>query len=114
MVVVGEADGAHTGRRQVERDRRAEGAHADDEHLRPQQFLLAGGPHLAESEMAGVSLSLLGRQRPLGHQLPRGLATPAWKMPWKTRGSSRRRRRQSASVCEAKTSRAASSAFSVT
>src|SRR5438309_2073081 len=35
-------------------------------------------------------------------------------MPWKTRGSTRRSRRQSASVCEAKTSRAACSAFSLT
>src|SRR5438105_174688 len=35
-------------------------------------------------------------------------------MPWNTRGSTRRSRKQSASVCEAKTSRAACSAFSLT
>jgi len=77
MVMVGKADGAHTGRRQVERDRRAEGAHAHDEHARLQQLLLAGGPDLGEREMASVSLSLLRRQGPLRHQLPRGLAGTA-------------------------------------
>src|SRR5438309_9469188 len=113
MVMVGEPDGAAARRRQVESDGRAQGAHADDQHPRAQQPLLAFRADFREREVAGVALSLLGREGALRHQVPFGLAGTAWKMPWKTRGSSRRRRRQSAIVCEAKTSRAACSACSV-
>src|SRR6202521_4541474 len=114
MVMVGEPDRADARRCQVERDGGAQRAHADDQHARTQQTLLAFWADLREREVAGVALSLLGREGALGHQAPLGLAGTAWKMPWKTCGSRRRRRRQSASVCEAKTSRAACSACSVT
>src|SRR6267143_3529037 len=114
MVVVGETDGAHAGGRQVERDRRAEGSDAHDQHARSQQPPLTGGPDFGKRQMTGVALSLFGRERGFGHQAPRGLAGTAWKMPWKTCGCERRKRRQSARVCDAKTSRAACSAFSVT
>ena len=77
VVVVGETDGAHARRCQVERHRRTERADAHDQHARAQQSPLTGGPDLSQRQMAGVPLSLFGRQRCLGHYAPRGLAGTA-------------------------------------
>src|SRR5260370_42567422 len=104
MVVVGEPDRADARRCQVERNGRAQRAHADDQHARALQTLLAFWAHLRQREVAGVAVSLLGREGALGHQDPFGLAGTAWKTPWKTLGPDRGARRQCATQYQAHTS----------
>ncbi|KAF0128679.1 MAG: hypothetical protein FD152_2284 [Xanthobacteraceae bacterium] len=59
-VVVDDADGADAGGGEVEEQRRTESAGADHQDPRRLQLLLAGPSHLAQDDVAGVSLEFLG------------------------------------------------------
>ena len=58
-VVVDDAQRADAGRGEVQRDRRAQAAGAQQQHLGVEQLLLALEADLAEQEVAGVALALL-------------------------------------------------------
>ena len=57
-VVVDDADGADARRREIEHERGAEAARADDEHLGVEELLLARPAHLLQQNVAGVALKL--------------------------------------------------------
>ena len=59
-VVVDDAERPDSGRREVERRRRAEAARADQQHLRVEQLLLALEADLGDQQVARVALLLLG------------------------------------------------------
>ena len=61
-VVVDHAERADAGRGQIEQDRRAEAAGADDQHARLFQRRLAGTADLAQHDVAGVSFELFRTQ----------------------------------------------------
>ena len=61
-VVVDDADGADARRRQVEHERRAEAAGADDEHAGAFQLLLSLAADFLQHEVALVALDLRRRQ----------------------------------------------------
>ena len=63
-VHVDDADGADTGRSQVQRGGRAEAAGAEQQHLGVEQLELALLPHLGEQQMALVAVALLGVEGP--------------------------------------------------
>ncbi len=56
-VVVDDAERADARGGEIERDRRAEPACADNEHARRLELLLSGAAHLAEHDVARVALS---------------------------------------------------------
>jgi len=63
-VEIGDPKGSHAGRRQVERCRAAESAHAHHQHPRRGELLLAPDAYRAELEVAAVSCEfLLGEHR---------------------------------------------------
>ena len=62
-IVVDDADRADAGGGEIERDRAAEPARADDQHARRLEALLAGAADLGEHDVAGVTLNLLGGKR---------------------------------------------------
>ena len=61
-VVVDDADGADARRRQIEHERRAEAAGADDEHARALELLLSLAADFLQDEVALVALDLRRRQ----------------------------------------------------
>src|SRR5207248_10526791 len=70
LVEVDDAQGAHAGRRQVKRRRRAQTARAQQEHARVEQLALARATHLGQDQVPGVARDLVGREGPkavLGH-----------------------------------------------
>src|SRR3990172_7762823 len=50
---------------QIERGRRAEPAHADQQHLRVEQLALSDAAHLRHDDVARVARHLVGRPRPI-------------------------------------------------
>ena len=63
LVHVDDADRADTGRRQVQRRRRAEPAGAEQEHLRAEQLGLTLDADLGQQQVALVTVLLLGGER---------------------------------------------------
>ena len=61
-VEVDDADRADAREREVERDRRAKPARADDQHLRTQDLALTGRPNLLHDDVARVAVHLLRRE----------------------------------------------------
>ena len=59
-IVVDHAERADAGRREIKQHRRAESAGADDQHPRPLERRLAGAADLAQDEVAGIALDLIG------------------------------------------------------
>ena len=70
-VVVGHAERAHAGGREIHQQGRTQAAGADDEDARVQELRLPGAPHLPEHDVAGVTLDLFFREL---HPDPRPLA----------------------------------------
>src|SRR5262249_5982937 len=74
-IEVDEAQTAHAGRGQVERERRAEATGADDQRGRSLETPLPIDSHLGEHEMAVVAQQLVPRE--LGKRVAHGTASPA-------------------------------------
>ena len=55
VVVVDDADGADAGGGEIQRQRRAEPAGADDQHARGLQLRLAGAAHVLQQDVARVA-----------------------------------------------------------
>ncbi len=63
LIVVDDAQRPHARRGQIQRDRAAEPAGAEQQHLGVEQLLLTVGPNLGEQQVARVALALFGAQR---------------------------------------------------
>ena len=61
-IVIDDADGANAGCRQIQQQRRAETAGADDQDARRLQLCLANAPDLLQQDVAGVALDFFFRE----------------------------------------------------